>query len=181
MGLMENRILELKANMNDKIGLIKADDVLIVAQKILNAKLTLLFGNGGSHALASHMAADITKVSGGECLALCPADSTPGLTAWSNDSHYDIAIQALISNHRKKGQYCLIGISTSGTSANVVNALMMGSGGKTLLTNSKDHFPYSDNDGVGVVLIPEPDVRIAENLNLIFMHMVVDYIERACK
>lgn len=177
MGLVEERIDELSVRTIEGVNSIADDDVLMVAQKILNAKITLLFGNGGSHALASHMAADITKVSKGECLAVCPTDNVAGLTARSNDESYTESIMSLVIPYCSAAEedVCVIGISTSGASPNVLECLAI-IPHPILLTNNHTAGEFGD-----VICIPEPDVRIAENLNLIFMHMVVDYIERACK
>ena len=141
----------------EAIGKIKDSAVEALAEAISQANITLLFGNGGSYALASHIAADITKVTKGKCLAVCPMDSTPGLTAWSNDKSYAMACLHLAAPYEKMKPF-IVSISTSGGSANMLH---LGAISFNMVTNP---------EGM--------DVRVAENVNLVFMHEVVERLER---
>ena len=91
-----------------------------------------LFGNGGSAALASHMAADLGKCThfpGPEWIApakrlkaLSVSDNTPLLTAWANDTSYDNVFAGQIENFIQRDDVAF-GISGSGNSPNVLRAL----------------------------------------------------------
>lgn len=85
-----------------------------------------IFGNGGSSATASHMANDLNKqVSAGGCRrlrALALTDNVPLLTAWANDASYHHVFVEQMLNFLKPGDVAL-GISTSGESPNVVEAI----------------------------------------------------------
>jgi D-sedoheptulose 7-phosphate isomerase len=90
------------------------------------------FGNGGSAALASHLAADLgkgTHIPGPPSLAgvkrlkaLSVVDNMPMLTAWANDMHYADVFAGQMENFIQPGDVAF-GISGSGNSANVLRAL----------------------------------------------------------
>ncbi|PYV19230.1 MAG: phosphoheptose isomerase [Acidobacteria bacterium] len=91
-----------------------------------------LFGNGGSAALASHLAADLgkgTHVPGPATMvgvkrlrALALTDNVPLMTAWANDSEYERVFAAQMENFIAAGDVAF-GISGSGNSPNVLRAL----------------------------------------------------------
>src|SRR5438552_10146943 len=82
-----------------------------------------LFGNGGSAALASHLAADLgkgTHVPGPATMvgvkrlrALALTDNVPLMTAWANDSEYERVFAAQMENFIAAGDVAF-GISGSG-------------------------------------------------------------------
>lgn len=90
------------------------------------------FGNGGSAALASHLAADLgkgTHIPGSPSLAdvkrlkaLSVVDNVPMLTAWANDTNYADVFAGQMENFIQPGDVAF-GISGSGNSANVLRAL----------------------------------------------------------
>lgn len=77
-----------------------------------------LIGNGGSSAIAEHMAIDLTKNAGLRALAV---SGSPMLTTFSNDFGYEKVFQKAIEHFGKEGDV-LIAISSSGSSANILNA-----------------------------------------------------------
>jgi len=79
----------------------------------------LFVGNGGSSAIASHMAIDYTKNGGMRSLAFNDAAS---LTCLSNDLGYDQVFAKQITMHAREGDL-LIAISSSGRSANIISAV----------------------------------------------------------
>ena len=86
----------------------------------------MLFGNGGSAALASHLVADfqksILRETGMpfECLSL--TDNVPLLTAWANDTDYQYVFEQQARIWVRKGDVVLA-ISGSGNSLNVLDAV----------------------------------------------------------
>ncbi|MFJ4982134.1 SIS domain-containing protein [Streptomyces coeruleorubidus] len=83
-------------------------------------------GNGGSAATASHLAVDLSK---NTCVPGRPAvrtmslvDHVPSLTAWANDVSYDEVFTGQLAGLAEPGDV-VIGISTSGNSPNVLQAL----------------------------------------------------------
>ena len=85
-----------------------------------------LLGNGGSAALASHIAVDLGKgCSRGRAKrfrVLALTDNTPWLTALANDLSYDEVFSEQLACHAQAGDV-VIAISGSGNSKNVLKAL----------------------------------------------------------
>ncbi len=87
-----------------------------------------IMGNGGSAATSSHFALDLAKntimpgVPRLKVIAL--TDNVPLITAWSNDIAYEHIFAEQLANLIEPGDVS-IGISTSGNSPNVFNALRL--------------------------------------------------------
>ena len=85
-----------------------------------------IFGNGGSHANASHTVADFVKtamVDGKRRLrALCMSDNLPMLTAAGNDISYADAFAFVLESYARKGDLA-VAISCSGNSPNILKAV----------------------------------------------------------
>jgi D-sedoheptulose 7-phosphate isomerase len=97
-----------------------------VSQVIVDVRRThkvgnkLIFvGNGGSAAIASHMATDYSK--NGNIRSLALNDSSM-LTCLGNDLGYDQVFSTQIELHARSGDL-LFAISSSGRSANILNAV----------------------------------------------------------
>ncbi|HTD22905.1 MAG TPA: SIS domain-containing protein [Terriglobales bacterium] len=93
-----------------------------------DGRRVFLFGNGGSAALASHLACDLGK---GTTIADKPqqrfrvlslTDNTALITAWANDTSYDQIFAEQLRNFVQCGDIAF-GISGSGSSPNVLLAL----------------------------------------------------------
>jgi D-sedoheptulose 7-phosphate isomerase len=90
------------------------------ARKAHAAGNKLIFiGNGGSAAIASHMATDYSK--NGNIRALALNDSSM-LTCLGNDLGYDRVFAKQVELHARSGDL-LIAISSSGRSRNILNAV----------------------------------------------------------
>jgi D-sedoheptulose 7-phosphate isomerase len=91
-----------------------------------NGHRIFIMGNGGSAATASHFALDLAKntiISGAPRLkAISLTDHVPLITAWSNDTAYEHIFEEQLVNMIEPGDV-VIGISASGNSPNVINAL----------------------------------------------------------
>ena len=98
----------------DKI--INVKDILINSKKD-NAKI-LIFGNGGSAAIASHVSVDLTKNANIRSVNFNEADL---ITCFSNDYGYDRWVEKAIDFY-SDNQDVLILISSSGKSKNMLNA-----------------------------------------------------------
>jgi D-sedoheptulose 7-phosphate isomerase len=82
----------------------------------------IFVGNGGSAAIASHMATDYSKNGGVRSLAL---NDSSMLTCLGNDLGYDRVFAKQIELHARSGDL-LIAISSSGRSSNILNAVDAG-------------------------------------------------------
>tara|TARA_Y100000591_G_C21791409_1_gene676761 strand:+ start:189 stop:755 length:567 start_codon:yes stop_codon:yes gene_type:complete len=97
---------------------------LILTKKILSeinaaGKKILIFGNGGSSAIASHFSVDLTKNAKVRCVNFNEADL---LTCFSNDYGYERWVEKAIEFYADKDD-ALILISASGESKNILNAV----------------------------------------------------------
>jgi D-sedoheptulose 7-phosphate isomerase len=125
----------IKTYLQDLSKLIKADDSLI-DQMILvrdalihaneNGKKILVFGNGGSAAIASHVSVDMTKNAKITCLNFNEADL---ITCFSNDYGFEHWVEKTIDAYGNQGDILIL-ISSSGNSKNMINAVSAGRNGK---------------------------------------------------
>ncbi|MEJ7933114.1 SIS domain-containing protein [Sphingobium sp. AN558] len=84
----------------------------------------LIMGNGGSAADAQHIAAELVgryKVERRALAAIALTTDSSILTAWSNDYSYDTVFSRQVEALARPGDI-VMGLSTSGNSANVVRA-----------------------------------------------------------
>lgn len=85
-----------------------------------------IMGNGGSAATASHFALDLAKNTimpgAPRVKAISLTDHVPLITAWSNDTAYEHIFAEQLINMIEPGD-AVIGISASGNSLNIINAL----------------------------------------------------------
>jgi D-sedoheptulose 7-phosphate isomerase len=105
------------------------DRVALVTEAITtafkNGNKVLFCGNGGSAADAQHLAAEFSGRFYTDRTAL-PSEAlhcnTSYLTAVANDYGYDVVYSRMIQGIGRKGDV-LIGLSTSGNSVNIINAI----------------------------------------------------------
>lgn len=140
----------------------------------------LFCGNGGSAADAQHLAAELSgrfyydrPPLAAEALHV----NTSFLTAVANDYSFDEVYSRMVKAYGNKGDM-LIGISTSGNSPNVVNALEVAKelGLKTALlageTGGKAK-SFSDFN----ILIPSKDTPRIQELHMIIGHSICEIVE----
>lgn len=83
-------------------------------------------GNGGSAADSQHLSAELVgryKIDRSSLAAVSLTVDTSAITAIGNDFGYDQVFSRQLEGIGKRGD-CLVGISTSGNSQNVVNAFL---------------------------------------------------------
>jgi D-sedoheptulose 7-phosphate isomerase len=109
-------------------------DLVSLAQNThANGNKLIFVGNGGSAAIASHMATDYTK--NGNIRSVALNDSSM-LTCLGNDLGYEQVFAKQIEMHARAGDLLIV-ISSSGRSANILNAVKAGSAaGCTVVTLS---------------------------------------------
>ena len=131
---MENRIRSYFATMTDLAGRASVTDAagapvpldagyrafIDLARQRSAAGGTLIFiGNGGSAAIASHMAIDYSKNGGLRATALNDASA---LTCLANDYGYEHVFAKQIEFHARSGDI-VVAISSSGRSPNILNGV----------------------------------------------------------
>ena len=99
-----------------KKKLINLKKIFIATKK--NRKKILIFGNGGSAAIASHFSVDLTK----NAKIRCTNYNEPDLiTCFSNDFGYERWVEMAIKYYGDKDDVLIV-ISSSGKSKNMINA-----------------------------------------------------------
>jgi len=118
---LKNYLLKLQklltgdeATINDLINLKK-----IIVDNSKKKKKILVFGNGGSAAIASHFTVDLTKNAKVRATNYNEADL---ITCLSNDYGYDQWVSKAIELYMDKGDLVFF-ISSSGVSRNMINAV----------------------------------------------------------
>ena len=97
-------------------------DDLVKVKNILkktksHKKKIMIFGNGGSAAIASHFSVDLTKNARVRCTNYNESDL---LTCFSNDFGYEKWVEKAINFYGDKGDIVIL-ISSSGKSQNMIN------------------------------------------------------------
>ena len=149
---------------------------------IENNNKLMLCGNGGSAADAQHLAAEmlvrlrpLNNRNGIAAISL--AQDTSTITACGNDFGYDSLYERMVSTLGKEGD-CLIGITTSGNSKNVILAMkaaqkigvkvfgFLGSGGGEALRFCDEAF-----------VVPSNDTGRIQEAHITAGHALMNYIE----
>ena len=105
------------AKPNEEIieKIVKVKNILVEKNKI-NKKI-MIFGNGGSAAIASHFSVDLTKNAKIRCFNFNESDL---ITCFSNDYGYERWVEKTVSFYGDEGDVLII-ISASGKSKNMIN------------------------------------------------------------
>jgi len=111
------RVLDDFLTTGQNVALLN-EAVLMLEATRTTKKTIYLVGNGGSSAIAEHMAIDLTKNAGLRATAI---SGSPMLTTFSNDYGYERVFQKPIEIFGNEGDI-LIAISSSGSSVNILNA-----------------------------------------------------------
>jgi D-sedoheptulose 7-phosphate isomerase len=98
-----------------KKKLINLKKIFITTKK--NKKKILIFGNGGSAAIASHFSIDLTKNAKIRCTNYNESDL---ITCFSNDFGYERWVEMTVKYYGNKGDVLIV-ISSSGKSKNMIN------------------------------------------------------------
>ena len=106
----------LKPNEEIVSKIISTRDIIISVKK--NNKKILIFGNGGSAAIASHVSVDLTKNAKIRCTNYNEADL---ITCFANDYGYERWVEKTIDFYADQNDVLIL-ISSSGKSKNMINA-----------------------------------------------------------
>jgi D-sedoheptulose 7-phosphate isomerase len=104
--------------LSNLINQISPEQVSTLKQLVLDATEIVLIGNGGSNAIASHMAVDYTKFLNKRCYVPNASDM---LSMMTNDYGVENMYSKFIEYNYSPNQLAIL-ISSSGNSINIVNA-----------------------------------------------------------
>ena len=184
---MKNIIEEsIKESIRIKEGLLKEQVAniekaarIIIKSLRLGGKI-LIFGNGGSAADGQHMAAELVgrfKKERRALPAIALTANTSILTAIGNDYGYDATFSRQVSAFGKKGDVA-IGISTSGNSLNVLNAIKEAKSldMETIGLSGGDGGKLQKACGISITVNTKDTPRIQES-HITIIHVLCELIE----
>lgn len=171
--------------ISDLIARLPRDQIARVAEALRDAyqadRVVYVCGNGGSAATASHFALDLAKGTRRtperrRLRAVALTDSTPLLTAWANDTEYANVFAEQLAAWYRPGD-CLVAISGSGNSPNVLRAVeyVNGQGGVTCgLTGYQGGklAPLATH----AVVVPSDDLEKIEDCHMLLCHLYTAYL-----
>ena len=152
----------------------------IAVETLKNGNKILLCGNGGSAADAQHIAAELVgryKSDRRGLPAIALTTDTSALTSIGNDYGYDRVFDRQVEALANKGDL-IIGISTSGNSQNVVNALKQGkkTGCKTLGFSGAGGGAMDELCDINLIVPSNNTPRIQET-HILFGHIICQIID----
>ena len=153
----------------------------LLKESILNARKKgskiLIFGNGGSAAIANHFTLDITKTTSIRCINL---NESSIITAFANDFGYENWVAKSIKYYADNGDLLIL-ISSSGESKNMLNAVKTAKKKKfsKILTftgfNSKNSLKKIGDINIW---INSKVYNVIENSHQFYLLMLVDMIKK---
>jgi D-sedoheptulose 7-phosphate isomerase len=147
-----------------------------------NGKTIFIMGNGGSAATASHFVCDINK---GVSLklqkkfkVLCLNDNIPIMLAYSNDISYDSVFIEQLKNFIMNDDL-VIGISGSGNSKNVLNAIEYSNkvGARTFGIIGCEGGKLKDIAQKSLI-VRSFDMQKIEDCHMILTHLIMQYFSK---
>ena len=141
----------------------------------------ILFGNGGSAADAQHIAAELVgrfKLDRRPLPAIALTTNTSTLTAVANDCGYEAVFSRQIEALVKKKDV-VIGISTSGNSPNVIEAIIMAKlkGAKTIGLTGCNGGKLAEVADL-VLAVPSDSTPRIQEAHITIGHIVCELVER---
>jgi D-sedoheptulose 7-phosphate isomerase len=173
--------------LRETIGQLPFEDVQRIADVLFQAyseeRTIFVFGNGGSAALASHIACDLgkgtapgaTKGSGTEdarrLRLLSLTDNVPMISAWANDASFEDVFAEQMENFIRPHDVAFA-VSGSGNSPNILKALRLARAKQARTVG------FSGRGGKMIELldcaavVPSTHMQLVEDCHLIMMHMI---------
>lgn len=166
--------LETTKELSEKSTLKIEQSCRVIQEVVKNGKKIYLAGNGGSAADAQHIAAEMTgrfvkerKPIPGMALTT----DTSALTAIANDYGYEFVFSRQLEAFAQPGDL-FIGISTSGNSPSILNALKVAkmAGCKTIGLSGRGGGKMNNMCDINIVVPAEVTARVQE------MHILIGHI-----
>lgn len=158
------------------LAAINPDDIRDLKELVGNSSQVILIGNGGSNAIASHIAVDYVKFLNVKSFSFSDASM---LTAYMNDYSVENAYEQFIVDMHEPGGLVIL-ISSSGNSKNIYNAanyckdndisfvLLTGFNENNLAR--KDFKEYATID----YWVDSNSYGVVECVHQIFLHSIID-------
>ena len=135
----------------------------------------LIFGNGGSAAIASHFSVDLTKNASVRCLNFNESDL---ITCFSNDYGFENWIAKAVEFYGDEGDVLIV-ISSSGKSKNMINATTAAKAKKfskiVTLSGFEENNPLRISGDINL-WVNSKAYNFVENLHQIWLLALVDLV-----
>ncbi|HYW35432.1 MAG TPA: D-sedoheptulose 7-phosphate isomerase [Balneolaceae bacterium] len=162
------------------------DDIAEISKRIItclnNEGKILWMGNGGSAADCQHLAAEFVgrfQIERKGLPAIALTTDTSILTSVSNDFGFETVFQRQIESLCKSDDV-VVGISTSGNSANVISGLEMSNelGATTVGFTGQQKAPI-DDIAKFCVKIPSTNTARIQEMHILCGHIICDIVEKS--
>ena len=179
--LYSARLKETVARQNSTVIVAMAR---MIAGTFEDGGKVLLCGNGGSAADAQHLATELTiryrsSVNRPALPAIALSTDTSALTAGANDLGYDAVFARLVEAYGREGDI-LLGLSTSGNSQSVLNALDSArqQGMKTLALLGGDGGLMKGIADLEIIVPHSGSADRVQECHITIGHVLIDLVER---
>lgn len=157
---------------------VKVEDLLTTSSLIKDCNRrkgkVIIVGNGGSSAIASHFAVDLTKACGVRSINFNEAGF---LTCFANDYGYENWVVEALKSHSDPTDLVFL-ISSSGSSKNIVNAAewCSKSGIQTICLSGFEKDNLLQKYGVVHLWVDSRTYNHVENCHQLWLLSVIDYL-----
>lgn len=171
----------LEAFINNEENFNKIDQaVQILATSFKQGGKVISCGNGGSHCDAMHFAEELTGRyrNNRKALPAIAISDASHISCVGNDYGFDFIFSRFVEAHGKSGDV-LLGISTSGNSANVINALKTARelGMITICLTGKDGGKIKDLCDLEIRAPHSEFADRAQEIHIKIIHALIDGVE----
>lgn len=175
-----NESIKVKTELlSNSVGIIA--EIATAAVNALRADHALyLMGNGGSAADAQHISGELVgryKKDRKPLPVLALTTDTSVLTAIANDYGYNLCFEKQVEAFVKNGDV-VFGLSTSGNSTNIINAIMLAKkmGAKTIGLTGKDGGKLKDSVDI-CLTVPSSETPRVQECHITVGHIICSIIE----
>ena len=154
----------------------------LLTQSLAQGRKILICGNGGSAADAQHFAAELTgryKRERKGLAGIALSVDTSALTAIGNDYGFEFVFSRQVEALAQKGDV-FFGISTSGNSANVLQAAKVARniGCSIIGLSGRDGGKLNEICDINLIM-PDNDTPRIQELHILVIHILCDISEKA--
>ena len=176
MNFIQSYLSDLKDTLDDLSQEVIEQVLEILHEARLDNQQVFIFGNGGSASTASHFVCDLgknTRIKGSPNFRVMGlTDNMALFSALANDEGYENVFAQQLATYLQQGDV-VIGISTSGNSPNVVNAIQLANsvGAKTI------GFTGFNSGKLGSMVdvnlhVPSHSIEQVEDVHLVLEHLI---------
>lgn len=144
---------------------------LVLSATKKNGNTVFTFGNGGSHANASHFAVDLFKTVG--IKTICVSEMTSTMLAYMNDEGMHKMFSQIVRKMAKKDDV-IVAFSCSGESINILWSLLEFNNLIRILLSGSKPFPRAIKNSDVVISVPNDNIRIQESAHSAICHALTE-------